>query len=404
MRYIKTAIFSVGYLISVLLLFYFLACYFGYTDLVYSFDFKYFDSLHYGSIAKNGYSGFLVAFFPAFPALWHVIGTSELGVCLINSILFVISYSYLCYAYSFSRYQQIAFLTIPSIVFCFLPYSESLFFFFSTMAIAFLKKNWFVPFCIALFFCSITRPISFVFIPAIFLTFLLSNDSIITRITKTTLSSFSILFGLILVFWIQKIQIGKWFTFFTEQENGWGNKFQVPQFPLSSWAGDFIVLYDGLALWACLICGVAFMLLLINPNRNNTSLDTVRLLCLSITAGTGILILFTRGGYLFSLNRFVFTSPFFIISLKYLSELRLNKNNIILIGFSFLAFSLLLGSYLHIKGFIKYLLLSLWIALLLLSGLESNKFMQKIKYGCLAPMVITQIYFIYRVLSLQWIG
>jgi len=369
-----------------------------------SFDFDFFDALNYQAISQHGYSGYLVAFFPAFPALWYFLGTTSFGISLINGIIFSLSYSFLSHTYSFSLKQHLAFLTIPSIVFCFIPYSESLFFLFGVITLIGLKRNDTWTLLIGIFLCSLTRPIAFIFIPAIVLTFLFTNEPIRHRVKNVILSVLTILLGLFVVFLIQRIQTGKWLSFFEVQEKGWGNKLGLPNFPLSSWGGDFMVQIDGLALWFALIFGFSYLSIHSKILSNKPQENKSFIFSLCVISGTGLLILFTRGGSLFSLSRFVFASPFFIVGLAFLIKRKLSIKHILLIGYSLIPFSLAVGSYLHIRGFVKFFLISSILIIGLLGLNKNSTFWRGSMYFVFAVVVSTQLYMAFRILTNQWIG
>jgi hypothetical protein len=378
------------------------------TDLLPQFTGLYFDSYHYQSIAETGYNGFLVAFFPFFPLVWKLFSLTPLTACIFNLITFSGGYALLGQHLKTNNLQQLVYQLLPSFAFFFLPYSEALFFFFSTLILIGVTKGNNLYLISGLFLCSLTRPIAFVFIPAFFLYYWFNNGN-----TKERLISFSkcivpIFIGLFIVFLIQRLQTGEWLTFFKVQEEGWGNKISIPDLPLTSWGGNFMSLYDGLTLWFCMIFGIMSLRTIVQKNSNSiqvSSLDNAAQLSMLILAGTGLMILFTRGGLLFSLNRFVVASPFFIVAIHHvLQQNKITKKQALYIALSIVLFSTFLGSYNHIRHICMYLGISLFL-LFQLIAINSKKLISNIAFSLMLALLLTvQVYFFYRVLTEQWIG
>jgi len=91
-----------------------------------------YDAGWYKDIAVNGYSikesnQSNVAFFPLFPMLWRLSNTSNIGISLINLSIFLFSIFLIWRSYQLKVIELLLCLSIPSLFFCWVPFSEALF-------------------------------------------------------------------------------------------------------------------------------------------------------------------------------------------------------------------------------------------------------------------------------------
>ncbi|MGB0424621.1 MAG: hypothetical protein ACPGED_09865 [Flavobacteriales bacterium] len=105
---------------------------------------------------------------------------------------------------------------------------------------------------------------------------------------------------------VQSIETGSLFTFFEAQES-WGSHWRIPKLPLSTWGSSFNLSLDGLALFFALISGVGFLMAV----KKKIPLSIIEWFSLAFIGGTGLLVVLTRGGELYSLSRFVYCVPVF---------------------------------------------------------------------------------------------
>lgn len=90
-------------------------------------NFLQFDAVHYYKIVHLGYDHKRSAFFPFFPWIWRVLGGNiSIGI-VTNILIFSFSFAILNQIFQWDYWQKILFLSIPSSIFYFLPYSESIF-------------------------------------------------------------------------------------------------------------------------------------------------------------------------------------------------------------------------------------------------------------------------------------
>lgn len=377
-----------------------------FKDLFDSLNFLNGDAGHYHYIKDNGYQGFRVAFFPLFPLIWRFFSVDIFGIVFFNSLFFLVAFFILIKGFNIRRLSEVAlYLSIPSFIFFYLPFSESIFFLCSTAILLGLKNSRYFLVYIGLFFAVLCRPAFTIFIPALIITELLikNHDKTYLRIVIYILLAIA---GLVLVSIIQFIDTGEWFKFFTVQK-GWGNELQIPKLPLTSWARGYTVRLDGFAFLIGVLAGGYLTALILNIKifRENIVPKEI-VFSLAYLGGITLSVLIFRGGSLFSLNRFVFATPFIIVIINYWinQEIHFKNKQLLLIFVLIFSFWFLFGSYVHIQLFLKFMLLSLY-AILLFAIKSDNQIIQKSSLWLLIITNLTfQIIFYLRFLNGEWVG
>ena len=403
----NTTIVSIVAYISIIISIFFIVNAFWYNGILESANLLNWDAEHYNYIKTNGYKGFRVAFFPLFPLLWKYSGFNVYGIVIANITIYLASFYLIIRMLKINNvFEIVLYLSIPSSIFFYLPYSESIFFLCSSLIImGFINKR-FLLIYLGLFFLILARPAFAVIIPALIITELLTSDDKKGYISRILIYILITLLGISVVAIIQYLDTGNWFEFFTVQK-GWGNKLQIPKLPLTSWSGGFIVKVDGVAFLIGVLSGI-FLLLLILKSQYIKRLNVSKVVIFSISyiSGITLLVLMYRGGSLFSLNRFIFATPFIIVAVNYWlnNNVYLNNRMILKLFGLLIVFWLLFGSYVHIQVMLKYLLLSLYVLLFFL--LKSDKKLVR-KYSTVTLIVINvffQIFFYVRFLTGEWVG
>ena len=338
---------------------------FIYPDLFNKQHFLNWDAQHYFEIQKNGYEGFLVAFFPFFPMIWKVTGFGIYGIVFFNAIVYIICFYFLMRSMVVNYLELAFYLSIPSSIFFFLPYTESVFFLSATILLLGIKKERFYLVLLGLFMCILSRPSFTILLPSLVLMDVfnyLKNNIIWIRLFSYLLVS---LLGVFFVGWIQFLDTGQWFKFF-EVQQGWGNYLQIPKLPLTSWGGNMITRLDGIALFFGLLSGLFLLFFMLKRKLvEKINLPNEVFLSLAYLGGITLLVLFFRGGSLFSLNRFVFAVPFILVVLNYYLKLpfSITWKQLLYIFIFFIFYWLLFGSYVHIQAFLKFVLVSIYLIL-----------------------------------------
>lgn len=362
-----------------------------------------YDAELYQKIALNWYTEeYLYAFFPLFPFLWGFFKLSSIGVSFLNFSIYLLS-SILIFS-TFKKVEihfKVFLITTPSIIFYIVPYTEGLFFLSSTLIIVglYYKK---IPLASLGFVLSgLIRPAITVFIPALLVLFFFK------RKRSTLFLIFSSIIGLLVTVIIQYSASNEWFIFYSAQSI-WDNSLGLPRLPLRTWSGDFITKIDGYSF----IIGISSGFIVIYDFFSKKfELKQYEIFSLSYLFGMTLIVLLYREGSLFSLNRFLLSTPFFWTYLmffknrSYLFRKNLNK---LLIYTSFISTIIWLGffySFGHIKKFLQFELISLIIIIQLIYLLSENQYSKKVfYYGVFGINMIFLSIFIYRYYNGLWIA
>lgn len=378
---------------------------FGNTELLTKTHFLNWDAIHYFDIKNGNYESYRTAFFPLFPFVWKFSMLGIYGIVVLNALLYLISFRWLAKEFSFSNLETLLFLSIPSALFYFLPYTEALFFVFSTIILIGLRKEKLWMILLGLFFCTLTRPSFTVLIPALILTTLLKPADWMQKTKEISLYIGTTAFGILIVAFIQFFYTKQWFTFFSVQK-GWGNQLQIPHLPLTSWAGGFIVRLDGLAFLFCVFTGFVFLYYFIKHKSKNWRLPNELVFSISYLIGIAFIVLLFRGGSLFSLNRFVFATPFFILVLHAWLRYKnaLTSKHMILLFIGIVAFWFLFNAHVHIQVLLKFVAVSCYFFLLFLVKAENPNWKVFWMWIFIGVNFTFQLILFTRFLSHQWVG
>jgi hypothetical protein len=377
-----------------------------FPDLLKSEHFLNWDAEHYEFIKQNGFESYRVAFFPLFPLIWKFLALGTYGAVLLNSIVFLMSFYLIVRKLKIKNSLEIVlYLTIPSFIFFYLPYSESIFFLCSTAILFGIKDKKYYLIYIGLFFAILARPAFTVFIPALIITEFFSEFRTKTWLRISIYIGISLV-GVLLVTFIQFLDTGEWFKFFEAQKH-WGNFLQIPSLPLTSWAGGFIVRLDGFAFLIGIISG-GFLLGLIFKLKQfrNTIIPSEVIFSLAYLGGITLIVLLFRGGSLFSLNRFIFATPFIIVAFNFWikSDFCITKKQLFSIFGLIFIFWLLFGSYVHIQLMLKYLLVTFY-AILIFTVKSEFQLIRKLSLYALIFLGFTfQVVLFIRFLNGNWVA
>lgn len=289
--FLKPFLLSLGYISLVYSIVYLLST-LGITDTpVISSNLMQFDALWYESIADSGYyhargggqanSGF----YPLLPYLWKVFGLNVWGRCILNAFLFSAAFALIVNLYKPKLITKLLWLSIPSMYFVWVPYSEALFIFLASVLIIGIHKKELYLIWLSLFLLSLTRPIALLLGPALYINELLCYNP--SHWYKATIKFFKwyglpLLIGLGVFILIQYKATGVWFAYFKIQTDGWGHEFNWPTLPLGSMFGDMLLWLNA----CCLFLALIFLIILVikgikwlsGKELNNESLINISLL------------------------------------------------------------------------------------------------------------------------------
>jgi hypothetical protein len=365
-----------------------------------------FDALHYQWIAEHGYEGFRQAFFPLFPLIWRAIQMNIGSVVLLNGCIYVLVVYTLARNLRCDLRTVLVWCTLPNVVFFFVPYTESTFAIGATVLLLGTKQNksWWVG--LGILICTLARPAFTVLLPsALVVAWLVTKEPrlLLARVRPVLLGA---LLGLSAVLVIQYKDTHEWFGFFASQA-GWGNHFVPPSLPLRSWGGLPVVMLDATALlfsFGCLFSiGHAFFRRL-QGHPSETSAETLLSRC--YVAAIGVLILFIHNGEIYSLNRFVFATPFFLfIAYRSLSEPFRWQSMKFVFGFGILTlYFLLFASFVHIQTFLSYFALSLFLSIAAHIASDRPRYQRPAVALYLIGAFCIQLYFTLRFLDGGWLA
>ncbi len=346
----------------------------------------------------------MVAFFPLFPFLWKLLHVGPIGISIVNGLIFIFSLAWLASAYNIQTRKLLLLASIPSILFMFLPFSEALFFLSSVLLLIGLKKEIFSLVITGIIFSGLSRPVASVFIPAIIILHYFTGDNSKQKIFQTLWMVVACAGSMLAVFVLQYVQTGEWLSFIHIQKD-WGNYLRMPVIPLNSWAGGFIVRLDAIAFFFGIASAVMLGYILSGKSKIKINFDRPLVFSLCYLSILSIIILFTRGGVLNSLNRYLFCSAFFFITLdNALQKIVFSKKNILLLFFASGIFWLLFASYVHIQTILKFELLTLYLIMLLAINAENKFWKNTGYYSILACNIIFLMIFMQRFLSGAWVA
>lgn len=261
-----------------------------------------------------------LAFFPFFPYIWKVFNFSALTVSVFNSFLFLLSFSILGRSLKFDIRLSALFLSIPSMIFMYLPYSESLFFCGTSLILLGLYRNQMLCVILGIIIASTTRSVSIVLIPSFLFTMLVVEDFTKRNILKYLCFIVVSVVCTFIVFLIQYLQTNEWFAFFKVQES-WNRSLSMPILPFTTLSGYRILWLDGIALMIVFFCVYDCCIFL--RNRFFFKEKKIPKIPYIFSAGflacMGCISIFFSGVWhqgegtsLMSLNRYILATPFLV--------------------------------------------------------------------------------------------
>ena len=293
------------------------------------------DAGWYESIRRNGYvpnptGQSNLAFFPLFPYFWRVLGLGSVGISVLNACLFLVSSTWLAQTFNLRRYQVLLLLSIPSVLFCFAPYTEAMFFFFGTILLRGLHRRQLGYTVLGLLGCCLTRSAASLFVPAFILAEVLACSSraeVPRLLLRLGAGLATIAAALALVMYMHYLATGNPFVFFDTQQY-WSHRLYWP-LPriLHSGGGtpmlglDLLALFIGLfALCVSLALGIRW---LSGWRRPVAVAMPSRAFTFSLAYCTGILfviLLFYYNGDIANISRYLLATPFAWILIAQLSQ------------------------------------------------------------------------------------
>jgi hypothetical protein len=387
------------------------------------------DSGWYRSIVENGYV-FIenqqcnLAFYPLYPYLWKLLGVNNFYMSLINLSIFIGAFALLARHFKFSTRNIFLFLSFPSLFFCYVPYTEATFFFSSTLLLIGLYKHNLLMASAGIFLASLCRSASLVLFPVLAFGFIMelsksraANKKVLYKYFVIFLAS---LIGSLAVYTLQYYETGEFFAIL-EVLKTWDKELRIPQLPLTTWGAGKILWLDSSAF----LTGF-FALVFVIKSFVEKIKDIGYKINPAFTMSMGYLAVVTfymlmyagldggGGTSIFSLNRYVFATPFFTIFLFYIfNNVKISKISTAVFAASiFIVFTLygFLGhSYGALKGNSNQLalivqLVIVFVFALLVFLMSKPQLEKKLSIPFYIINVFLQIHIFHLWIRSAWIG
>lgn len=333
------------------------------------------DAIWYIRIVENGYNYIegemnTMAFFPLFAYTWKLTGLNAVGISIFNSI------TYLLGLYLIARHLKLDFpgtliaLSTPSLFFCSIPYTEAFFFLGTTLILIGINSKKAAILCFGTFIAGLTRSVGIVFFPAFIFTLLVhwkKNDrkANIKNLIITGWCCLILIITTWLVIFLQYIQTGEWFVFF-EVQKSWNRTLNIPRLPFTTMSGINMLWLDGLALFVAIvsfyICSTTIFNFIVKRESSYRQPGTD--ISLAYLVMMGFICTFFSGSWdnglgtsLMSINRYIFTVPFFLVFLNRLvfsNDPPFDRTNKCWMPVLVIVTWLLLGAFTKLNGYASY--------------------------------------------------
>ncbi len=191
------------------------------------------DTGHYMAIAKNGYVGESAAFFPLWPLIIRILGSTPIMAKVLAcffSFLFIVFFVRLISLLGYSKIKEeivLLFLAFPSSFLLTAPFSEPLFLSLSALTFVLVEQKRYAAAALIAALASAARPVGIVL--TLYLALRLYGDGVKTlkKYWWTLLISPA---GLLLYSAYLFITFGKFTLFWSAQTSGWGRQLGVASF------------------------------------------------------------------------------------------------------------------------------------------------------------------------------
>lgn len=269
--------------------------------------------------------------FPLFPYIWRWTTLGAPAISALNYLVMLGAFWWLTKTFPFPPLLQLWLLSIPSMLFFYLPYSEAFFFLSATLIVAGVAKDKPILLSIGIFLAMLSRGTGLFFIPIVILMewaedFSFRKEVLIRVARKSFLPVMAVLLGIATIAIIQYRQTGYAFSFFVVQTSGTGKHLHGLNFPLTTWYQCENLWEDGLAAVIGILVSLILLFTIWGPSEKSTNekplmwdSKVVRfsmiylavqvwyvILNAPIDAGTGCTSIM-------SLGRYVFCNPFWMI-------------------------------------------------------------------------------------------
>lgn len=326
------------------------------------------DTEHYNAIREKGYTFLTTAFFPLFPWLWRLLGLPARGMAAVNLGIFIVAFSLLSTWFRWSWQEVLVAASVPMLCFVGLAYSEALFFLGGVAVLRGWQRQQLGWLGLGLLLCALTRSAAFILIPAVLCTAYITRSSTRQFLAQTGVGILASGAGLLLSVYAHFLDTGRWFVFFEAQRQIWNNRLRWPALPMYSWGGNFSTRCEAVTLLFGLAAIVYLVRLFLKQTTKQPAQQWAPLLfALLYVAGITTITVATKGGSLISLGRYVWATPFGLLSLVWLLRTLPATTAVLakILGLAQLCWLLLFASYGHIQTLLMYGLTGVYVVLIL---------------------------------------
>jgi hypothetical protein len=274
------------------------------------------------------------AFSPLFPFLWKISHLPAKWISLLNYLLFAFSILILSNLFlSQSDFKKsdrlflfILALTLPSVFSFYIPYCESTYIFTFSIALWGLFKEKFWVFFIGMIAFVLSRP-SFLIVGIAFICtdiyFLVINKNFKLFFKELGIKLLPIFIGMILTFCLQYLKSGSFFRMFTVHSQFWQHDFQFPT-TITDWSTESYGM-NIFSILCIVLPSVIFLFTYLFKYYKGKKLSPVSLFSsenrdqylfnfsIIFFFGNFLFVIFTQGGNLNGMHRYILVSPFFYI-------------------------------------------------------------------------------------------
>ena len=365
------------------------------------------DANHFRYIQLEGYIPKKVAFFPLAPYLWRALGLGVGGILALHGILYTVSALLLARSFQMTRKTFALGATLPLVFFLIFPYSECVFFLCGTIVLLGMKKDSLLLVLLGLFLSTLCRPAYSVFFPSLILVEILRGRFGTQSLLRLLAYAAVMALGTFIVSWLQWLDTGEWFRFVSVQRE-WNTYLQVPTLPFRTWGSQPALILDATSLAIGVSAMVYMTVHLMKRFRSpDHKLPPAIAFSFSYLAGITLLVLLFKGGWLFSLNRYILAAPFTWIALHHIltqPKHSLKGKHLLIVFFSAQVFFLLFRSFVHLEMILLFTSGALYLTALA-ANLHQNALVRQV--GSALTLLIqlgSFIFATYLMLTGEWIG
>ncbi len=361
-----------------------------------------------------------LAFFPLFPLVWKALNIGNIGIGIINYVVFALAAILMARHYQIATKTIFMFMAVGLSFFFMVPYTESFFFLGSVLILLGFSKNnyWYLVF--GALIAIGTRSASMIFLVSFVWMLLIAfiEQKKWADIKLILFAMLAVFVVNVLVFLYQYQQTGRLFGCFEAHEY-WDHHLRWPKLVHISWHKP-VAATENFALLIGVFCKLVLTTYFINlllskstfTNPLNKlfvidgSLSTTQLFALLYLSGGTAFILLYQQESLASLNRYVLSTPFYLMLLHLLvtQKIKLNVKPFMLLGLAVLLGLTVSHSHMEHKLIMILVIMLTTTTVFLALPNNNNKYYKAISYTTGIAGVILQGFLFHYFISGNWVG